>query len=140
MTAPEIALVTASFRKLAPISDQVAALFYARLFELDPSLRQMFHSDMETQGRKLMHMLGVAVESLEQFESLTPSVRQMGVRHLRYGVRESHYATVGSALLWTLQKGLGSEFTPATKAAWSATYALLANTMIAGARAPAVAA
>ena len=140
MTAPEIALVKDSFRKLAPIADQVAALFYARLFELDPSLRKMFHSDMETQGRKLMQMLSTAVESLDQFESLAPAVRQMGARHVQYGVREPHYATVGAALMWTLEKGLGSQFEPAVKAAWNATYNLLANTMIAGARAAAVAA
>lgn len=140
MTPLEVTLVKDSFRKLAPIADQVAALFYARLFELDPSLRQMFHSDMESQGRKLMQMLSLVVESLENFEALAPSIRQQGARHLRYGVRESHYITVGSALLWTLEKGLGREFTPAVKAAWVTTYSLLSQTMIAGARAPAVAA
>lgn len=140
MTTLEVTLVKDSFRKLAPIADQVAALFYARLFELDPSLRQLFHSDMESQGRKLMQMLAVVVASLDAFESLEPAIRQQGARHLRYGVRETHYATVGSALLWTLEKGLGREFTPTVKAAWVTTYSLLANTMIAGARAPAVAA
>jgi hemoglobin-like flavoprotein len=106
MTPAEINLVHDTFRQIARISDQAAALFYARLFELDPSLRPMFRGDMTEQGRKLMHVLALAVSSLDRIETLLPAVRQLGVKHTGYGVREEHYATVGEALLWTLEKGL----------------------------------
>jgi hypothetical protein len=36
-------------------------------------------------------------------------------------------------LVWTLEQGLGSEWTPEVKVAWSATYALLADAMRAAA-------
>lgn len=134
MTPHEIALIQDSFRKLSPMADQVAPLFYARLFELDPSLRQLFHGDMETQGRNLMQAIGSAVASLHEFAAAASSLQQLGARHTGYGVRDEHYATVGSALLWTLQKSLGAEFTPALKSAWTSTYALLARTMMPGAR------
>lgn len=134
MTPSDIALVKDSFRKVVPIADQAAALFYARLFELDPSLRPMFRGDMREQGRKLMAMIATAVAALDRLESVVPAVRQLGVRHVDYGVTEEHYATVGAALLWTLEKGLGAEFTPAVKAAWVSTYTLLANTMLDAAR------
>ena len=134
MTSQEIALIKTSFAKVAPIADQVSALFYARLFELDPSLRELFHGDMREQGRKLINLLGVAVNSLDRLEQLVPAVRQLGLQHSGQRVREEHYETVGDALLWTLAKGLGREFTLDTRIAWGKTYWLLAETMKAGAR------
>jgi len=134
MTPAEITLVKDSFRKLAPIADQAAALFYARLFELDPSLRGLFHGDMAEQGRKLMQMIGLAVGGLDRLEELVPAVRQLGLRHTAYQVRDEHYETVGEALLWTLGRGLGPAFTSDMQAAWAKTYWTLAETMKAGAR------
>lgn len=130
MTPNTILLVKDSFRRLAPAADQVAAIFYARLFELDPDLRPMFSGDLTEQGRKLMSMLAMVVGSLERIDTMIPVIRALGARHAGYGVSEEHYATVGAALLWTLEKGLGPEFTPALREAWTGTYSLLANTMI----------
>ncbi|MBL9216512.1 MAG: hypothetical protein JNG83_13630 [Opitutaceae bacterium] len=134
MTPQEISLVQSTFQKVAPIADQAAALFYARLFELDPSLRALFHGEMGTQGKKLMHMIGLAVNGLDRLETLAPAVRQLGRRHAGYHVKDAHYETVGTALLWTLEKGLGTEFTAPARAAWTKVYWLLAETMKAGAR------
>lgn len=134
MTPLEISLVQESFRKVAPISEQAAAIFYARLFELDPSLRALFLGNMAEQGRKLMQVLGFAVAGLTKLDDLVPSVRALGLRHAGYQVRESHYETVGEALLWTLARGLGAGFTVEHQAAWAKVYWLLAETMKAGAR------
>lgn len=134
MTPTEITLVRESFRKVAPIADQAASLFYARLFELDPSLRALFRGDMSDQGKKLMTMIGMAVSGLDRLDQLVPAVRQLGLRHAGYQVRDAHYETVGEALLWTLERGLGADFTPATKDAWAKVYGVLAETMKAGAR------
>lgn len=140
MTPREISLIQDSFRQVLPNLDSAATLFYARLFELDPSLRPMFRGDMAEQGRKLMQMLALAVTSLNHPDQLMPTVRAMGARHAGYGVREEHYATVGAALLWTLEKGLGPSFTDEVRAAWTNTYTLLANAMIDAARRAPVAA
>jgi hemoglobin-like flavoprotein len=134
MTPQEITLIKESFRKVVPIADQAAALFYTRLFELDPSLRALFHGDMAEQGRKLMQTLGFCVGSIDRLSIVIPTVRELGFRHAGYHVRESHYETVGAALLWTLEKGLGAGFTAETRAAWSKLYWNLAETMKAGAR------
>jgi hemoglobin-like flavoprotein len=134
MTPQEITLIKDSFRKVVPIADQAAALFYARLFELDPSLRALFHGDMADQGRKLMSVLGFCVGHLDRLTAIIPSVRELGLRHAGYHVRDSHYETVGAALLWTLGKGVGPDFTAETGAAWGKLYWLLAETMKAGAR------
>ena len=134
MNSQEIALIKSSFQKIAPVADQAAAIFYARLFELDPSLRALFRGDMAGQGRQLMQLLGLAVNGLDRLEVLAPVIRQLGMRHAGYDVRDGHYESVGEALLWTLGKGLGAEFTAEMQAAWARVYWLIAETMKAGAR------
>jgi nitric oxide dioxygenase len=133
MTPEQVQLVKSSFAQIAPIQDQAAVLFYRRLFELDPDLRSLFRGDMAAQGAKLMAALGGAIASLDQMASVVPAVRKLGRRHADYGVRPEHYATVGEALIWTLEQGLGADFTPATRRAWIDAYASLAWVMIAAA-------
>jgi hemoglobin-like flavoprotein len=129
LTNTQKVLVQESFAAVLPIADDAAALFYRRLFELDPSLERMFKGDMTEQRRKLMQMLTAAVKGLNRLDQLVPVVEDLGRRHAGYGVADSHYDTVGAALLWTLEKGLGSAFTPEVKDAWIAVYGLLASTM-----------
>ena len=133
-TPIQIALVQRSFAQVAPIAEAAAGMFYRRLFELDPTLTRLFKGDIKQQGKKLMQMIGAAVRGLDDLAKLVPVVQQLGVRHNGYGVRPEHYATVGAALLWTLQQGLGAAFTPEVRAAWTAVYGLLADTMQAAAR------
>jgi len=129
----QIELVQKTFAVVAPIADDVAALFYRRLFEIDPDLKSMFKSDMTQQRRKLMVMLTAAVKGLPRLDRLIPVLEDLGRRHVEYGVVDRHYETVGAALLWTLEKGLGSEFTPEVRDAWTTVYGVLAATMKAGA-------
>src|SRR5690349_9794217 len=133
-------LVQSTFASIATIADAAAVLFYQRLFELDPSLRPMFRGDMAEQRRKLMQMITAAVKGLDRLEQLVPVVQDLGRRHARYGVADSHYDTVGAALLWTLEMGLGKTFTAEMKEAWTAVYVLLATTMKDAAREAAAAA
>ena len=123
-----------SFATIAPIADDAAALFYRRLFELDPSLQRMFRGDMSEQRKKLMQMLTAAVKGLDRLDQLVPVVEDLGRRHVGYGVADAHYDTVGSALLWTLEVALGRAFTPEAKDAWATVYGVLAATMKEAAR------
>lgn len=125
LTNHQIQLVQHTFVVVAPEAEAVAQLFYGRLFELDPSLRGMFKGDMKDQGRKLMQMLSVAIRSLEHLDSILPAVQALGERHVGYGVKLEHYNTVGEALLWTLEQGLGAAFTPDVKEAWATVYGAL---------------
>jgi hemoglobin-like flavoprotein len=134
MTDKQKALVQESFEKVRPIAETAANLFYNRLFTLDPSLRGLFRGDMNEQGRKLMQMIAAAVTGLDHLEALVPAVEELGRRHVRYGVRDAHYETVGSALLWTLERGLGADFTPEVKEAWAVVYGLLTDVMQRGAK------
>ena len=129
MEQQHIALVRDSFSKVAPISEQAAELFYGKLFELDPKLESLFSGDMKEQGRKLMKMIAMAVNSLENLDQLVPLVQALGERHVGYGVKDEDYETVGAALIWTLEQGLGDDFTDEVHSAWAETYFLLSSVM-----------
>jgi nitric oxide dioxygenase len=135
MTPHQITLVRTTFAQVLPITDTTAASFYARLFELDPSLRLLFSTDVAEQGRKLMQTIAAAVHGLDDLGTLVPAVRALGRRHAGYGVRDEHYQTVAVALLDTLAAGLGAAFTAEVREAWTAAYWLLADTMKTGATA-----
>ena len=133
MTPHQKLLVQTTFAQVAPIAETAAALFYNRLFDLDPALRPLFKGDIQEQGRKLMQTLAVAVAGLDDLEALVPAVRALGKRHVGYGVRNEHYVTVADALIWTLATGLGDAFTPEVRDAWATVYWILADTMKDGA-------
>ena len=130
MNQETITLVQNSWKKVAVISPQAAKLFYENLFAADPSLKPLFKGNMDEQGKKLMQMIGAAVGKLTDLDTLVPILQGLGKRHAGYGVMESHYQTVGSALLKTLGQGLGEEFTPDVKAAWASVYGVMADVMI----------
>jgi hemoglobin-like flavoprotein len=134
MNSDQINLVQTTFAEVRLNAVAVAELFYQRLFALDPSLRPLFKGDMAHQGRMLMAILNAAVNGLTNLDALTPVVRQLGARHVHYGVREAHYATVGTALIETLEQGLGAGFTPAVRQAWILAYTVLADVMQLGAQ------
>jgi nitric oxide dioxygenase len=135
MTPTQVGLIRESWAAVEPIADTAAGLFYGRLFELDPALERLFRrTDMVRQRQVLMGTLAVVVKTLDRIEELLPAVEALGRRHAGYGVRESHYATVGEALLWTLEQGLGEAFTPAVREAWTEAYGTLASVMIEAAK------
>ena len=129
MTPEQITLVKSSWQQVIPIQDTAAGLFYNKLFELDPSLRSMFKGDMTEQGRKLMTMITMVVNSLDQLGQILGAVEDLGRRHVGYGVKDQHYDTVGAALIWTLGQGLGSGFTSEVKESWISAYATLSTAM-----------
>ncbi len=135
MTPTQVGLIRESWAGVEPIADTAAGLFYGRLFELDPTLERLFRrTDMARQRQVLMGTLAVVVKTLDRIEELLPAVEALGRRHAGYGVRESHYATVGEALLWTLEQGLGEAFTAAVREAWTVAYGTLASVMIEAAK------
>jgi hemoglobin-like flavoprotein len=134
MNPVQIGHVRRSFALIEPIAPQAAALFYDNLFTADPSLRKLFQGNMAQQGQRLMTMIATAVDLLEEADKLVPALRKLGARHVNYGVRDEHYATVGGALLKTLEQGLGEAYTDEVHAAWIALYRVVSETMMDAAR------
>ncbi len=129
MTPTQIDLVRSSFARVVPMAAITAAIFYDKLFALDPALSPLFEGDMYEQGRRLMQMIAAAVNELDRIDQLLPVVRDLGRRHAAYGVQPQHYDTVAIALLSTLENSLGTGFTPEVGEAWSETYAVIAMAM-----------
>lgn len=130
MNQDTIRIVQDSWSKVAPIAPAAAALFYSHLFTADPQLKALFKGDMNEQGKKLMQMIGAAVNKLDDLPTLVPILQNLGKRHSGYGVQEAHYATVGGALIKTLSQGLGTEFTAPVQQAWVTVYGVMAGVMM----------
>ena len=130
MTPEQKRLVRDTWKQLAPVADAAAAMFYHRLFEIDPSTRELFRAtNMVVQRKKLLQTLAFAIGGLDNLDALVAKVEDLGRRHAGYGVTDAHYDSVGAALLWTLEQGLGQAWTPPVAAAWAEVYRLLSGTM-----------
>lgn len=129
MNPLQIELVRDTFAGLAPRAEEFATQFYRRLFDLDPELRPMFPPSLDEQGRKLTQMLAAAVGMLNRPQQLIPALENLGRRHVGYGVRDEHYATVGTALLLTLEAMLGQHFTRDVRDAWAVLFGIVSSTM-----------
>lgn len=135
MTEDQKDVIRKTWVLVSPMARTTAALFYYRLFEIDPPTRLLFQADdMPGQRRKLMQTLDALVQGLDRLDELVPVLEDLGRRHLRYGVRDSHYDSVGAALLWTLECGLGTHWSDEAREAWTAVYALAAGIMQKAAR------
>lgn len=130
LTEAQVRIVGESWNAVSAIADDAAQLFYDRLFEIDPSTRALFRgSDMAAQRKKLMQALAFSVSRLDMLDELHPVIEDLGRRHAGYGVADKHYESVGAALLWTLERGLGEQWTNETRDAWAAVYFVLSDIM-----------
>jgi hemoglobin-like flavoprotein len=129
VTPEQIRLVQDSWKRVQPEARSFAGLFYSRLFALDPSVRPLFRTGLEEQGRKVMSMITIAVASLTRLDTIVPAVQDLGRRHAGYGVEDRHYTVVGAALVWTLEQELNHHFTAEVEQAWRAAYQVLSTTM-----------
>jgi hemoglobin-like flavoprotein len=136
LTPEQKVLVQDSFALVAPVASEAGALFYDRLFQLDPSLRALFHIDIAEQSHKLMQLVAIAVRSLDNLAVVVPSLHALGRRHATYQVTPRHFELVGEALLWTLERALGSAFTTEVRDAWATVYGVLVEAMLDGMHQP----
>jgi hemoglobin-like flavoprotein len=137
MTTEDIKIVKRTWRLLQQVDPVLLGdVFYSRLFLKDSALEAMFKTDKEAQAKKLVDMLDTIVTKLNRLHELSDDIAALARRHVGYGVVASHYDKVGSALLWTLQAGLGKDWQPAVERAWSNCYAALTKTILASVESP----
>ncbi len=133
MTPNQITAIRESWANVVPLGTKAGALFYTRLFEIDPSLRDLFQAtDFDAQNRKLIDVLALAISHLDDPEALIPALTELGERHDGYGVTPAHYDLVGQALLDTLQSALADTWSDDLRDAWAALYGFVSTHMIAG--------
>jgi len=134
MTQKQIELVKSSWCLVSTIDPVVVGdLFYNRLFEIAPQVKHMFRSPMPEQSKKLIAMIGYVIAKLDRLEDIIGEVDKLAQRHAGYGVKPEHYTVVGTALIWTLEKGLGENWNEEVKTAWIKCYTILSDAMISSA-------
>jgi hemoglobin-like flavoprotein len=129
LTAEQIKYIRNSWRRIMPIKEKFAELFYQRLFELDPKVKTLFRGRLDFQGEKIMTTLNVVVNSIDDIKAVEAMLQAMGNRHIIYGVQAAHYETVGAALFWVLEQSLGDYFNDEVEEAWVTAYSMIASTM-----------
>lgn len=131
MTPQQISLVQNSWRLLRNVDPLlVGDLFYSKLFMDHPEVRNLFPKEMDGQRTQLIAKLNLIIARLDHLEDLKSDIAALAIRHVEYGVVPHHYAFVGDALLWTLERGLGTDWTPEVAEAWQRCYAVLSSAMI----------
>ena len=130
LSTDDIERVRSSFDRIWPISTQTAGLFYDRLFEIAPEVRPLFRRDIDEQKRKFIATLAVIVGSLDDSSKLVSLTDNLARQHGEFGVQPAYYPIVGEALLWSLERGLGDNWTPGVAASWSKAYGVISTFMI----------
>jgi hemoglobin-like flavoprotein len=133
MTTEQVRIIKNTWRSLQGVDATLLGdVFYSRLFLKEPSLRKMFQVPREIQAKKLIDMLDMIVSRLDRLDEVSEDIRQLGKRHVGYGVKAKHYEDVGNALLWTVSKGLGKDWNKEVETAWTACYLMLTRAMLDG--------
>jgi hemoglobin-like flavoprotein len=130
MTLHQVQLVQSSWNKVRPLGAAAGELFYTKLFDAAPSVRQLFNYDIKPQADKLIYMLSYIVSRLDKLDTLTDDIRKLAVRHSDYGAEPAHYEVVGQCLVATLQDALPEVWDEELEQAWVAAYTILADAMI----------
>ncbi|MGI8725015.1 MAG: globin domain-containing protein [Methyloceanibacter sp.] len=112
-------LIRATFVQVEPALDLVAALYFLKLFDLDPSFRSVFTGPAKDRTRKFTAAMKLVIISLDRQDELKPTLKLIGVQSRQYGVRAGQYATMAEAMIWTLDQSLEGAFTKEARGAWN---------------------
>jgi hemoglobin-like flavoprotein len=131
MTQNQIVLVKSTWSQVAAMDPVVVGeIFYNRLFEIAPHVKPMFRNPMPEQSKKLIAMINYVISKLNNLDDIINEVAKLAQRHVSYGVEPLHYISVGQALLWTLEKGLGGNWNGEVEQSWRICYEVLSDAMI----------
>ena len=126
----QIDLLRHGLRLMHARKQMAAAMFYDRLFAIDPKLRPLFSDDLVAQTEKVMIALGAVVGQIHDLDGCRDMTEDLALRHVTYGVKAADYASVGAAVMATLAEVLDEAFTPDMEEAWRHAYAAIAAVMV----------
>ena len=130
MKAEQLQLVLQSLNEIQLLADKITTDFYQHLFEVEPSIRELFKGDIKRQGSMFITTLSLAVNGLSRMEDIQPAVRTLGERHSGYGVKPEYFQPFRESFLWALERHLRDDFTPELKSAWTEAFEMLSEAMI----------
>lgn len=130
MKEEQIKVLRKSWSQVTPLGDAAAELFYDRLFKIDPGAQSLFGgTNFSQQYRNLLQAINYVVQNVDKVDVLMPVLSGLGQRHATYGVRDEHYDSVGEALIWTLEQGLGDQWSAEVRDVWCDAYNTVSTVM-----------
>lgn len=130
-----VPLLKSSFEQAKPLGLKITDKFYEILFTDYPEAKKLFNPErMPQQKQHLLNALVYAVDNLQNTDQLLAALRDMGKRHVKYGVQDAHYDWVGSSLLKTFAFFFKEGWTPELQTEWTKAYTVIASTMKDGAK------
>ena len=130
----DIDAIETSFDLIAPRSEEVVDIFYARLFAAAPAVRPLFAgTDLRRQKAMLLGTLVLLRKSARNLDALVPKLRELGARHVSYGAAPEHYPVVGEVLIDSMAEVAGAAWRPEYAQAWDTAFAVVVGTMLEGA-------
>jgi hemoglobin-like flavoprotein len=127
-------LLRESFSLVTEREPQLVNRFYEILFERHPQVRPLFGKNSGgRQAEMLRSALISVVDHLEDATWLEATLKELGAKHLDYGVTDEMYDWVGESLLATLAEIAGPDWIPELAAAWAEAYGAIAALMLRGA-------
>jgi serine/threonine protein kinase/hemoglobin-like flavoprotein/Ran GTPase-activating protein (RanGAP) involved in mRNA processing and transport len=114
-----VAVLESSFAELAAHGADFAERFYRQLFSRYPAVKPLFaRTSMKRQQQHLLASLAMVIENLRAPDTVAEAVRELGERHVGYGVFASHYQAVTSTMLDAMRQTLGEAWGEETENAW----------------------
>ena len=130
----DIDALETSFDLVAPKGDELMDIFYSNLFAVAPAVKPLFAgSDMRKQHAMLLSALVLLRKSLRDLDSVVPTLKRLGARHVAYGARPEHYPVVGNVLIGAMAHVAGPDWEPRYAKAWTEAFGVVAGAMLEGA-------
>jgi hemoglobin-like flavoprotein len=132
MTKEDRKLIKDSFQLMIEMKVDFPKSFYDCLFQIAPLVKPMFISDRDVFQQHFYELVFTAVEKIEEFHQLQPTLLELGRKHKNFGVKKEQFPIVKTALILTIQFELKGKCNHATEVAWSKYYDEIAEIMIEG--------
>eukprot|EP00057_Strongylocentrotus_purpuratus_P001468 XP_001199205.2 PREDICTED: uncharacterized protein LOC763287 isoform X1 [Strongylocentrotus purpuratus] len=143
LTSAQKELVKRTWQVLAPNPAKHGAVMFAKLLTRHPNVGKLFpfgkedlsyeqllkHAQVQAHGKKVMEKVGDAVDGLDDLDLLVPILKELGGRHVGYGVNKQLFEPVGEVLLETIKEALGDTFNEELRLAWTAVFKIISDTM-----------
>jgi len=119
-------LVQLTLAKVLLRSGTFSDVLFGQLFRADPSLMAVFKTSKAELGRRLLHLLEIAVSLVDAPDELAQAMHNLGQHHAEYRAIQEHYPLFGRVFAATLERVLGRAYNPEIAAAWTELFDLLA--------------
>mmetsp|Transcript_12393 Transcript_12393/g.19338 ORF Transcript_12393/g.19338 Transcript_12393/m.19338 type:complete len:250 (+) Transcript_12393:1460-2209(+) len=119
----------------------IGVKIFENLFDIAPEALELFPfkdepnlfegESMKKHASNVMNAIGMAIEGIDKLEPALPTLTSLGANHLGYkGVEIFHFELLHSAIQFTLEEALGTEYTEDVRDSWATAFNIIKNVML----------